>query len=341
MAMKNVKAIVIASACVCLMQAEPLFAQSVTAEAAVSAGASTEDEISAAAAQLRGFGDIPGGIRFFTEAAWGVRSEDDSDVFGAAYPYSNRVKVIEAYGERIFRPSGLVMGARAGRFRTPFGISNGSDHGYTGFLRAPLIRYDGYFALSNNYLEHGADLVVGMPLLMTEFSVGRPADVGSAQRRPGTDVVIRLQSFAGPLIVGVSRIKTMPYLPARFATGASVFTGVDVRWIRDGVQLRGEWIDGRPFDGVTTTGWYADAIVHRVGMGPVTAVARIEQLDYDTNPPFALHVRRQTAGARIRLFDGLSAQLNVVHQTGALAESGAVAFDAGFTYSRRRVFPRD
>ena len=48
-----------------------------------------------------------------------------------------------------------------------------------------------------------------------------------------------------------------------------------------------------------------------------------------------------TVGARIRLLDGLSAQMNVVHQSGAIAESGAVAFDLGFTYSRRRAFHRD
>ena len=231
----------------------PYLAQSLTAEAAVSTGVSTEEKISAAAVQLRAFGDVKAGIRFFTEAAWATRSDDDSDAFGAAYPYAKRVQVIEAYGERLFRPKNAVLSVRAGRYRTPFGISNGSDHGYTGFLRAPLIRYDGYFALSNNFLEHGADLVAGVPRLTVEASVGRPADVGSAVRRSGVDTVIRIQSFVGPFIAGVSHIQTSPYLPASFAPGKSVFTGIDVRWMHDGVQLRGEWITGRPFDGTTTT----------------------------------------------------------------------------------------
>ena len=33
-------------------------------------------------------------------------------------------------------------------------------------------------------------------------------------------------------------------------------------------SLRGEWIDGRPFDGVATHGGYVDVIVHLLGMGP-------------------------------------------------------------------------
>ena len=314
--------------------------QTMTAEAAVSAGVSTE-EISAAAVQVRAFGDVKAGIRFFTETAWATRSSDHSDAFGAAYPYSNRLQVIEAYGERIFRPSNGLVGIRAGRYRTPFGISNGSDHGYTGFLRAPLIRYDGYFALSNNFLEHGVAVVAGVPRLTAEASVGHAADVGSAVRRPGIDTVVRVQGFVGAFVVGASHIRTSPYMPERFATGRSVFTGIDVRWMRDGVQLRGEWLSGRPFDGTSTTGWYADAIVHRVGMGPLTAVGRIERLDYNTTTAFALHAHRQTIGARIRIYNGLAAQFNLVHQNGGLSEQRPTALDVAITYSVRHNFRPD
>jgi hypothetical protein len=113
------------------------------------------------------------------------------------------------------------------------------------------------------------------------------------------------------------------------------FTGLDLRFMRSGMQLRGEWITGQPFDGTTTTGWYADAIVHRVAMGPVTAVARIERLDYDTIAPFDLHRRRQTLGARVRIRDGLSAEVGLMHQTGQSIEYHPVAVDVGVTYSVR------
>ena len=224
------------------------------------------------------------------EAAWGARYFPDSrpksptDVFGAAYPYENRAQVIEAYGERTFRPGGGLVGVRAGRFRTPFGISTRSDHAYGGFMRAPMIRYDNYFALSNNFLEHGADVIVGAPQAYFEASVGRPSDVGEVQRRPGFDTVLRGQAYYRSAIVGVSHYRAMPYQPEYFAKGRAVFTGVDVRWMYNGIQLRGEFLSGRPFDGTTTTGGYVDLLVHRVGMGPVTAVARLERLDYDTIP---------------------------------------------------------
>jgi hypothetical protein len=335
------KAIAATALLACAIPAIVVQAQSLTVETAASTGISTEEHISAAAAQLRAFGDVKSGVRFFSELAWGARSDSESDVFGAAYPYANRLQVIEAYGERLFRPKRALLNIRGGRYRTPFGISNGSDHGYTGFLRAPLIRYDGYFALSNNFLEHGADVVAGVPRLTVEASVGRPADVGTAVRRPGIDSVIRIQTFAGPFIAGISRMQTAPYLPEQIAPGTSAFTGVDLRWMHAGMQLRGEWVTGRPFDGTTTKGWYGDATLHRPKMGPITAVARIERLDYDTAPAYSLHMQRQTVGARIRMFDALSAQLNVIHQTGHLAEYGATGLDVGVTYSVRRDVHHD
>jgi hypothetical protein len=316
----------------CLIAARPLAAQTLTTEAALTGGGST-DGVAAAATQLRVFGDLPLGVRYFTEAAW-AETGGQSDAFGAAYPYGGRLQAIEAYGEW-YSTGNVVAGARAGRYRTPFGISTGSDHAYNGFLRAPLIRYDNYYALSNNFLEHGIDVVAGVPHLTVEASFGRPADVGTAVRRDGTTRVLRAQGAVADAIVGVSHIRTQPYQSPRYAFGRAEFTGVDVRWMRGGVQFRAEWIGGRPFDGTTTTGWYVDAMVHRRSMGPVTAVARVEQLDYDTTPEHALHAARQTAGARVRLGGGFTGQINLLHHTGLLHQPRRVSVDAGLTYSVR------
>jgi len=273
---------------------------------------------------------------FNVEVAWGIRSDGNSDVFGAAYPYDGGVQFIEAYGERTFLPGRGLFGIKAGRYRTPFGISSGSDHAYNGFLRAPLIRYDGYFALSNSFLEQGADVIVGIPRLSVEASVGMPADVGTARRRSGVDTVLRGQGAFGPIIVGVSHIDTRPYQSPQFARGHAVFTGIDVRWMRDGVQARGEWIAGRPFDGTTTTGGYADIIVHRPGMGPMSAVLRAEQLSYEAPAPFAMSVQRYTAGTRIRVLDRLSAEIALIHHTRPLPQRRPTSLDVGLTYSLRR-----
>jgi hypothetical protein len=317
-----------------LVSAPTAQAQSLVVDANQTVGFSTED-VEAVATQLRASGEIVAGIRFMVEGAWAARSDTLTDAFGAAYPYTSRVQVIEAYGERMFQPRRSLVGIRLGRYRTPFGISSASDHAYIGFLRAPLIRYDGYFALSNNFLEHGADVIVGVPRFSLETSVGVPADVGTAERRPGTDVVMRGQGTLGAMIVGVSYITTNPYQPAFFAHGRAVFKGIDVRWMRDGVQARGEWIAGRPFDGTSTTGGYADLIVHRPAMGPVTAVLRGERLAYDAKPPFDLYAQRYTAGARIRVFQQLAAQIELVHQTYELPQRHPTALDVALTYSVR------
>ena len=308
--------------------------QSLTAEADVTAGYST-DEVSALATQLRGFGDLKAGIRFYLEGAWARRSERETDAFAAAYPYGGRLEVIEAYGERLFTPGKALLGLRAGRYRTPFGIAGRSDHAYSGFLRAPLIRYDDYFALSNTFLEHGVDVIAGVPQLYLEASLGVPGDAGGVKRRDGFDSVVRLQGYHGPWIVGLSHIRTQPTQPASFARGRSEFTGVDVRWMHEGVLVRGEWITGQPFDGTTSDGWYADVMFHRAVMGPVTAVLRAERLNYNTVSRFALHERRVTVGAKVRLPRGLTAQVNVLRQSGTLPNYRPAPVDLALTYSVR------
>src|SRR5258708_3999736 len=160
-----------------LTHAQVASGQSLAVEVDQTAGHSTEN-VSAAGTQFRTFGEVKPGLRFNVEAAWAVRSADNGDAFEAAYPHAERLQVIEAYGERLFAPGHGVLAIRVGRYRTPFGIYSASDHAYSGFLRAPLIRYDDYYALSNNFLEHGADVVVGTPRFSLETSIGVPADVG-------------------------------------------------------------------------------------------------------------------------------------------------------------------
>ena len=336
-----VKALTAGAACLALLLLQAPFArgQSITTEAALSAGSSTDD-VQAGAVQLRAFGELKNGVRFFGEAAWAASSDTGNDAFGAAYPYLNNVQVIEAYGERIFRPSDAVLDIRAGRFRTPFGIYNASDHAYMGFLRSPLVRYLAYeSSLSNNFLEHGADVVVGVPRLTFETALGAPADVGKATRASGLDTLFRVQGSYGPFIVGVSHLQNHASGTPEYSSGSSSFsataTGIDVRWMQSGVQLRGEWISGKPTEDATNNGWYVDALIHRVGMGPVTAVARIEQLSV-TDEGEDTDQGRQTIGSRVRVLEGLSLNVDVVHRSGEFpTKFHGTALDLGITWTLR------
>ena len=322
----------------------------VAAELDLTAGYSGED-IRTTASQLRLFGKAPGDVDFFAEAVWGDRWAGDapvigevmsgvdpkgSDVFGAAYPYGGRTVLMEMYAERYFRPRGALLGVRAGRFRTPFGIYSRSDYGYSGFLRPPLIRYDGYYGVSNNWLEDGAMFIAGAPQLFVEASLSRPHDVGFAIRREGLDASIRAQAYRGQFVVGASYARSNPYLSPRFAVGRQAFSGVDVRWTHPaGLQARGEFLTGHSYEGVSTIGWYIDGIVHRPGMGPFTALVRGEYLDYDAAPPRARMAKRLTLAARVRMPGPVTLQFNYLRQRGDLPHIKSNSIDFSATYSFR------
>jgi hypothetical protein len=309
-------------------------AQTATGEVDVTFGISS-DETSAAAVQARVFGATRSDWRGYAEISWGNRHGDyATDAFGAAYPYEGRVRAMEVYGEKTFHPGGSLVGFRAGRFRTPFGMSSRSDHAYSGFLRAPLIRYGTNFALSNNFLEAGGEVLVGVPSLFVQATLGVPQDEGAQTRTSGLDTVVRVQGYAAGAILGVSYLRTQPSDRRPFVRGDMNFRGVDARWAYRGVELRGEWIDGRPFDNVATRGGYVDAFVHKPFMGPVTAVARVERLDYDAGI-FSKYLKRLTVGARVRIRPWLVGQVNLIREPGGLALGRDNALDVAVTFSRR------
>jgi len=305
----------------------------VTAEADITVGRSTEN-VNVAAAQVRLFGASKSDLRFFFEAVWSGRTTSTSDAFGAAYPYDNSVRPMEAYVEKMTHPGGRLFGVRLGRYRTPFGIYGRSEHAYNGFLRAPLIRYGTNWSLSNTFLEAGANVVAGTPSLYVEGSVGTPVDEGASRRRQGPDVVIRAQGFYRSFIFGASTMHAKAADRNPWAFGPMVFHGIDGRWMGHGVQIRGEWITGQPFDDVSTQGGYVDAMVHPRPFGPVTAVARVERLDYDAGP-FSAYYRRVTVGARVRIASAVALQINGVAPFRDLATTSRKALDVGVTFSHR------
>lgn len=306
-------------------------------EVSATAGVSTQD-VGAAAVQVAVSGEPARNTRYFLEAAWADQRGQTSDAFGGAYPYDGRLRAIETWAEAMVPHDTVLLGARAGRYRTPFGLYQRADHAYVGFLRPPLIRYDDYLGLSNNFLEGGVNILGGVPALHAELSLGVPQDVGLAVRRSGFDPVARVEGFVGGLVYGASYMRSRPYDRRAFVRGHLEFTGVDARYMTGGVQVRGEWITGRPFANTTTTGWYVDGIVHPRALGPVTVLARVEALDYEAGR-FPRFDRRFTGGARIRLPAQLVAQVAVSHQpAGFFGDTRRTALDAAVTWVVR--YPR-
>jgi hypothetical protein len=310
-------------------------AQTLTREAEFSAGHSTDD-VNAGGAQARLFGTVANGWRLYLEATWAgvTRTEAGSDAFGSAFPYDRRLRAMEAFVEKTGRPRGMLLGIRAGRFRVPFGMYGRSEHGYSGFTRAPLIRYEGNWALSNNALEAGAAILAGVPALSVEASVGTPLDASQYPRPHTLDASVRVQAFHGPFIVGASYLSSRAHAEGPWVEGRTTFGGIDGRWMHAGIQVRGEWLFGRPWTGVATRGGYIDVTVHRRGMGRVMAVVRAERLDYDADE-HSDYIRRYAAGARVRLLRSLSLQINTLHQPGGFPSGSTVATDIGLTQTIR------
>jgi hypothetical protein len=304
-----------------------------TTDVDFTAGHST-DGVNAAAVQVRAFGATSSDWRYFVEAAWGRVTASPSDAFGAAYPYDRHVRAMEAYVEKTAHQERWILGLRAGRYRTPFGISGRADHAYAGFVRAPLIRYGRNWTISNTFLDTGVSVMAGLPQASVEASIGAPLDEGEMRRTGGATVTVRGQAYYRAFVLGMSTLRSRPNDDEPWVTGSMVFHGVDGRWMRGGVQVRGEWIWGQPFDDVTTRGGYLDAIVHHVRMGPVTAVARAERLDYDAGEHSA-YLRRYTAGARVRITRAIAAQINVLHQPLPMEDQRRTALDVSVTYSVR------
>ncbi len=163
--------------------------------------------------------------------------------------------------------------------------------------------------------------------------MGVPQDP-AGRRRPGLGEVVRVQGYRGPLIVGASYMHSRPSRELEFASGAMRFTGIDVRWMSHGIQLRGEWVTGRPFLRAATEGWYADAIIHRPAMGPITAMVRVERLDYFAGR-FSFFPRRFALGARGRLPYGFIGHVNLTRGWGTPQRLRKTSVDVGLSYSIR------
>ena len=269
--------------------------------------------------QIRAFGEGPAPIRFFVEVAWGARyfpaarPKSATDVFGTAYPYQNRAQVIEAYGERTFRPGGRLVGIRPDGSAHRSGISTRSDHA--------CCRLHARADDSLRRLLRAVEQLSGARRRSSSSArrrrISRPASaaaVGRRRRCSGVPASIRCSAAKRTLSLGDRRREPLPRdaLPAGVTSrkGRAVFTGVDVRWMCSGIQLRGE-VPQRP----AVRRHDDDGRLHRPagaprGDGPGDGGRAA--LSGSTTTPFRSSCclpRRAMAGARIRIPGGLTAQI--------------------------------
>ena len=97
-----------------LLRGASVSAQTVTTEADVTVGHSTQD-VDAAATQVRAYGELRG-WRYYGDVTWAARRGEDSDAFGAAYPYEPELKLMEAFVERTDVLGRYLLGTRVGRY---------------------------------------------------------------------------------------------------------------------------------------------------------------------------------------------------------------------------------
>ena len=265
-------------------------AQSVTAEADVTVGHSTEN-IDAAAAQLRLFGSVKadGGSTGRSPGrrcrrARRTRSARPIPTTGSSGPSRRTPRRCSTRRE--------LVGLRPGDTVRRSASSSQSDQAYSGFLRAPLIRYGDYFALSNTFLESGADFLAGTSSLFVEGSVGVPQDQGSSRRARGVDAVVRVQGYAHLPHRSARATSTAgrarPAISSRGACGSAAWT---CAWTRRHRSPAGEWIQGRA--------------LHRRG-----ATRRLCRRNHPSHRDGTAHARRAGRADRLRrgrLLDVLAA----------------------------------
>lgn len=236
-------------------------------------------------------------------------------------------ELYEAYGEWEAGPQRL----RLGKFQIPFGISNRSELYYVGLVYDPLIRY---YPFEGPHLEDSAS---GMAYLR---SVG-PWQVEAALFGHGSDAqallpagnegALRVQRYMGSLILGLNAVRAhaqgrnLEYRPEGH------FFGVDFRFSRPSLILRGEIVAGG-VPGGSPRGFYLDALYHSVRLGSVTLVGRTEAVR--GQPEHGGLYQRETIGLKWEVTSGVAVALNQLFEPSRL-HSGLQGTTLYVWYTRR------
>lgn len=184
---------------------------------------------------------------------------------------------------------------QAGLIHLPFGIYDTRETYASGLIDYPIARGD-YAYHSVDWGVPGVQWSGGSPQLQIQaagFS-GKAESIWDSENtvRGGA---VRLQTYTHGVILGVSRwdgaiqpLFTSPQMSAVH------MNGVDVRYTRPHLLLRGEFLKGE-LAGDQEMGWYLDAYYHLPGLVKWTLTSRWEQLKPGNDDPLSHQV---TLGAR-------------------------------------------
>lgn len=209
----------------------------------------------------------------------------------------NRFITQEALLEKEWGAQRLQLGI----VRLPFGIYNHSETYASGLIDWPLVRVDYQFLA----VDHGVPGVAwsgGNPRLQVETAWfgGKSSGVWNDLTNLG-GAAFRLQTYQAGLILGYSRwdgyrTTIPPGLPDGARNGVHL-NGLDVRYTRPHLLLRGEYIVGNS-GGINVHGWYLDAYYHLPKYLRFTLTGRLEEFKPDPSIPLS---KQMTFGLRYTL----------------------------------------
>lgn len=239
--------------------------------------------------------------------------------FKSTFSYT-KTKTMETFDEAYVAWQNDFNIVRAGRIRTAFGFSNWSELFYTGFTHGALVRMrpiNGRLGLGRD--DTGVEATLGTPSLQWQTAIiDTQADRFRWVPSRFRAATVRLQSLAGPVIVGGDILD-------EFAHGTGI-AGVDLRWTAPRLQVRGEWMSGY---GATKigSGYYIDAAYRPFGWTWTQAVARNERFESVGGQKFQLN----TLGVHQLLTQTLSCNVNYGWGHGDASVLGPTAGFRGFS----------
>jgi hypothetical protein len=185
--------------------------------------------------------------------------------------------------------------AQVGLVRLPFGIYDTRETYASGLIDYPIPR-SGYRYHSVDWGVPGVSWSGGTPRLQVETALFNGRSSGQwGNQNPVGGGAARLQTYVGGLILGFSRWDG--YANTGRDHQNIHMNGVDVRWTRPHLLIRGEYLFGN-FSADNAHGAYLDIYYHLPKYQKITLVGRLETLKPGADDPAS---RQVTLGARYAL----------------------------------------